>query len=50
MSTGRLAAKIVIEAHHPMNLGAGEIEGLGDDGLRPWRDAAENRLKIVQNG
>jgi hypothetical protein len=46
---GGLGPEIVIEAHHPVHLGAREVERLGDHRQRSRRHMAEAALHLVQD-
>ena len=49
MAAGRLAAEVMIEGDDPMHLGAGDIQGLGNQRFGRFVDVAELLLQGVQN-
>ena len=49
MPPGRSAAEVVVEGDHAVHLGAGEVQGLGDQRLGGFVDIAELLLQGVQD-
>ena len=46
---GRRAPEVVVKRDHAMNLGAREVEPLGNQGHRGWRNVTEGRLNSMQH-